>query len=135
MAANESAPTPSFVDVFTGLDAGDQDAARRLYERFVDQLIRLASRKLKYQLGSGADPESVAHSVFESFFEGMHQKQFELRNWGMVFGLLAHITFRKCMRRKRSEMQARRNPGGRQVNMEDWEAAAGTPGPAEEALV
>ncbi|MBY0512838.1 MAG: hypothetical protein K2P78_02885 [Gemmataceae bacterium] len=133
--ADHQPPTQSFLDVFTGLDAGDQDAARRLYERFVDQLIRLAARKLKYQLGSGADPESVAHSVFESFFEGMQQKQFELRNWGMVFGLLAHITFRKCMRRKRAEMQARRNPGGHQVELPDWEAAAGSPGPQEEAMV
>jgi RNA polymerase sigma factor (sigma-70 family) len=127
--------TPSFADVFAGLDHGDQEAARKLYERFIDQLIRLAGRKLKYQLGSAADPESVAHSVFESFFEGVQRKRFELRNWGMVFGLLAHIAFRKCLRRKREEMQGRRIPGGKLNPLEGWEVVTAAPGPEEEAMV
>ena len=135
MPSEPNSPTPSFADIFAGLELGDQEAARKLYERFIDQLIRLASRKLKFQLGSGADPESVAHSVFESFFEGVSRKQFELRNWGMVFGLLAHITFRKCLRRKRREMQERHIPGGKLLAIDDWEAINPTPGPEEEAMV
>ena len=125
----------SFEQLWGGLNSGDQEAARKLYERFVDQLIRLATTKLKYQLGSNADPESVAQSVFQSFFEGLQRHQFEARSWGMVFGLLSHITFRKCLKRKRAEMQARRNPGTPVSPLGEFEAAAGSPGPAEQAMV
>lgn len=135
MSTTPHAPSPSFDQLWAGLNAGDQDAARKLYERFIDQLIRLAAKKLKYQLGSHADPEDVAHSVFESFFEGLQGRAFEARNWGMVFGLLAHITFRKCLKRKRSEMQARRNPGAPVGPLDAIEAATASPGPAEEAMV
>jgi RNA polymerase sigma factor (sigma-70 family) len=135
MPDEPTSPSPSFAEVFAGLERGDQDAARSLYERFIEQLIRMAGRKLQNKLVSRADPESVAHSVFESFFDGVNRKRFELRNWGMVLGLLAKITLRKCLRRKRQEMQARRFPGAKLNPLEEWEAIAATPGPDEEAMM
>ena len=127
--------SPSFDHFWASLNAGDKDAARIPYERFIDQLIRLATKELKFKLGSQADPESVAHSVFESFFEGVQENKIEARNWGMVFGLLAHITFRKCLKRKRAEMRDRRNPGKPIAPLDEIQAATASPGPAEMAMM
>jgi len=126
--------TPSFDNVMAGLNAGEQDAAKKLYERYIDQLVRLAGRKLDRKLGARVDPESVAHSVFESFFEGIKNAEFELNNWGMVFGLLAHITFNKCLNRKRFHTQQKRDPGV-VVSFDDWQAVATQPGPVDEAVM
>lgn len=129
------APDSSFAEIVAGLIGGDQEAARRLYVRFVDDLVRLAGRRLRYQLGSRADPESVAHSAFESFFRGVAGGRVEVRNWGMVYGLLAHITFRKCLKRKRHESRVRRAGEAASVSLGDWEAAAAQTGPDEEAML
>jgi DNA-directed RNA polymerase specialized sigma24 family protein len=69
--------------------------------------------------------------VFESFFEGIQDHKIEARNWGMVFGLLAHITFRKCLKRKRAEMRDRRNPGKPVAPLDEIQAATANPGPSE----
>jgi RNA polymerase sigma-70 factor, ECF subfamily len=135
VSPDHAPPSPSFLEVWAGLAAGDQDAARHLYERFIDHLVRSAAARLKYRFGSGADPESVAHSAFESFFEGVKADRYEFRNWAAVFGLLSHITFRKCLRRKRAETRQRRDPGAPVAPLGDWEAATAAPGPDEEAMV
>jgi DNA-directed RNA polymerase specialized sigma24 family protein len=126
--------TPSFDHIMAGLSVSDQDAAKKLYERYIDQLIRLAARKLDRKLGARVDPESVAHSVFESFFEGLQKAEFELHNWGMVFGLLAHITFNKCLNRRRFHTQKKRD-AGLVVSFDDWQAVATQPGPVDEAVM
>lgn len=126
--------TPSFDHIMAGLTTGEQDAARKLYERYIDQLISLAARKLDRRLGARVDPESVAHSVFESFFEGVQKEEFQLHNWGMVFGLLAHITFNKCLNRKRHHTRQKRD-GGPHVAFDDWQAVAAQPGPVDEAIM
>lgn len=126
---------PSLADCLTRLSEGDQAAARQIYERFVDRLIHLAARRLDRQLGAKADPESVAHSVFESFFERQQAGQFSLHNWGMVFGLLSHITFRKCLSRNRDLRREKRGGDADAVSFEDWQKAAAAPGPDEAAMV
>lgn len=126
-------PDPtSFDEVLAGLNAGDQEAARRIHERFVDGLIRIATQRLGRDLGPRADPESVAQSVFLSFFTRQRRGEYQLFSWAMVFGLLAHITFRKCLNRVRYHGQAKRDPGTL-IAFEDWQAAAGGPSPADEA--
>jgi DNA-directed RNA polymerase specialized sigma24 family protein len=52
----------------------------------------------------------------------------------MVFGLLAHITFRKCLNRKRFHTQQRRD-AGLVVSFDDWQAVATQPGPVDEAVM
>jgi hypothetical protein len=127
-------PSESFEKVMAGLAVGDQQAARRLYERFIDRLIVLAARKLDKTLGAKVDPESVAVSVFESFFDRHGRGEFAFDNWGMVLGLLSHITFRKCLNRNRDRRAAKRDET-RAVAFADWQAAAAGPGPAEEAML
>ncbi|WP_165247689.1 RNA polymerase sigma factor [Paludisphaera soli] len=129
-----SDPDPSFQIVLDALDAGDQDAARAIYERFVDRLVALAARKLDRRLGAKVDPESVAQSAFESFFKRRGRGEYQLRDWGMVYGLLSHIAFRKCLNRNRDQRRLRRD-ASRDVAFEDWQAADRGPGPEDEAAM
>lgn len=126
---------PSLAECLHRLSAGDQAAAREVYERFVDRLVHQAARRLDRGLGARADPESVAHSVFESFFERHQAGDLVLHNWGMVFGLLSHITFRKCLNRNRDLRREKRGGAAAALSLEDWHLAAAAPGPDEEAMV
>jgi RNA polymerase sigma factor (sigma-70 family) len=134
MPPDTTPPTPSFVDAWAGLRAQDQDAARRVYERFVNQLIAIAAKRLNCR-ATVADPESIAHSVFESFFAGVRKGKFEFRNWAAVLGLLAHITFKKCYHRVRDANRVKRSPGAKVYPLEDWEAVGRSLGPDEEAIM
>lgn len=129
-----SVASPSFDHIFEGLEAGQQEAAGRIYYRFVDALIRLATCKLDPRLGAKADPESVAQSVFQSFFARQNRDEFSLHNWGQVYGLLTHITLRKCLNRNRDLRRQKRNETGH-VTFEDWQKASAGPGPEDEAAV
>lgn len=71
-------------------------------------------------------------SVFESFFDGQARGEFALHNWGMVLGLLSHITFRKCLNRNR-DRTAKKRDETRTVPFEEWQRAAGGPLPEDEA--
>ncbi len=73
-------------------------------------------------------------SVFESFFDGHRKGEFTFHNWGMVLGLLSHITFRKCLNRNR-DGRAQKREAGRGLTLEDWRAATADPGPDQVAMV
>ncbi|HEV3435993.1 MAG TPA: ECF-type sigma factor [Gemmata sp.] len=116
------------------LDGGNQEAARQLYERFIDRMVALAAKTLDKSLGAKVDPESVALSVFESFFEGRRKGEITLHNWGMVLGVLSHITFRKCLNRNR-HLRTQKRDASVEVPFEDWRKATAEPGPAETAIL
>lgn len=124
----------SFDQIFTGLEAGQQEAAGKIYYRFIDALIRFASTKLDPKLGAKADPESVAQSVFQSFFGRHHRDEFSLHNWGQVYGLLTHITLKKCLNRNRDLRRQKRDETGH-ISFEDWQHVGMGPSPEDEAMV
>lgn len=131
---SNSAASQSFDNLFEGLEGGQQEAAGKIYYRFIDALVRLAATKLDPKLGAKADPESVAQSVFQSFFARQNREEFSLHNWGQVYGLLTHITLRKCLNRNRDLRRQKRDETGH-VTFEDWQKASGGPGPEDEAMV
>jgi hypothetical protein len=61
-----------------GLKLGDEDAARRLWDRYFDDLVRIARTKLRAtkRLGGDEDEEDAALSAFDSFCEGAARGQF-----------------------------------------------------------
>ncbi|HQR08567.1 MAG TPA: ECF-type sigma factor [Gemmatales bacterium] len=131
---SHSVASPSFDNLFQGLEAGQQEAAGKIYYRFVDGLVRLATTKLDPKLGAKADPESVAQSVFQSFFARQDRDEFSLHNWGQVYGLLTHITLKKCINRNRDLRRQKRNETDH-VTFEDWQKAGSGPGPEDEAML
>jgi RNA polymerase sigma-70 factor (ECF subfamily) len=87
---------PSIEALANRLRAGDQDAAARVFRRYVHRLIGLASRRLDPLIRTKTDPEDVVQSVFRSFFDRQRQGQFELNNWEDLWSLLVVMTLRKC---------------------------------------
>lgn len=131
---SNSVASPSFDQLFEGLESGQQEAAGKIYYRFIDALVRLAATRLDPKLGAKADPESVAQSVFQSFFARQNRDEFSLHNWGQVYGLLTHITLRKCLNRNRDLRRQKRDETGH-VTFEDWQKASAGPGPEDEVMV
>lgn len=128
---------PAFASVFRQLSAGDQEAARLIYQRFVHELVALAGRRLDRRLGAKVDPESAVQSAMKSALADIGR--FELAGWDDVYALLAHITVRKCLNRNRDQRRKKRLPhrpdGGpaAEVTLGDWEPLRRQPTPDEEA--
>jgi RNA polymerase sigma-70 factor (ECF subfamily) len=89
----------SFADLIARLQAGDDAAARRLFERYQARLIALAHDHLSRRLAGKVDSEDVLQSVFKSFFVGHRAGKYELDSWNRLWGLLTKITLHKCINR------------------------------------
>lgn len=96
------------------LEAGDEDAARLLWERYYRELVELARARFGTTPRRVADEEDVALSVLRCLYEGAARGQFaELVNRGELWQLLAAITGRKVIDQQRRLTQQKR--GGGQV--------------------
>ncbi len=61
---------------FARLKAGDAQAGRELWLRYLDRLVRLGRRKLSGAARRVADEEDVALSAFHGFLRGVEQGRF-----------------------------------------------------------
>ena len=136
------AASDSFTDVMTRLRAGDEAAAREVFQRFVRNLVRLARRQFDAVLRRKVDPEDVVQSAFKSFFFRYGIGKLEVHDWDNLWGVLTIITLRKCLDRVEYHHAERRNvqreaaaqPGT--VGTEPWwEAVAREPRPEEAAVL
>ena len=81
-----------------GARAGEGEAAQRLWERYFQQLVHLARRRLQTRRrGAVADEEDVALSAFDSFCRGVERGRFPLLNdRDDLWKLLVVLTVRKA---------------------------------------
>jgi RNA polymerase sigma-70 factor (ECF subfamily) len=86
----------SFADWLRRLRAGDDAAARAVFQRFARRLIGLARRQFHASLKYKVDPEDVVQSAYKSFFRGFDEGKLTVGNWDGLWGLLTLITLRKC---------------------------------------
>jgi RNA polymerase sigma-70 factor (ECF subfamily) len=86
----------SFAELLARLRAGDDAAARVVFQRFAHRLIALARREFHASLKYKVDPEDVVQSSFKSFFRRFDEGKLEVGNWDGLWGLLTLITLRKC---------------------------------------
>ena len=94
------------------LEAGDEDAARLLWERYYRELVELARARFGATPRRVADEEDVALSVLRCLYEGAARGQFaELVNRGELWQLLAAITGRKVIDQQRRLTQQKRGGG------------------------
>jgi DNA-directed RNA polymerase specialized sigma24 family protein len=94
------------------VEAGDEDAARRLWERYHGELVELARARFGTTPRRVADEEDVALSVLRCLYEGAARGQFaELVNRGALWQLLATITGRKVIDQQRLLNQQKRGGG------------------------
>jgi DNA-directed RNA polymerase specialized sigma24 family protein len=94
------------------LRAGDAQAARRLWERYYENMVDLARRKLSRTPCHWADEEDVALSAFKSFCHGAANGRFpdEITHdnlWRLLFALTA----RKAVDLTRRVTRQKRNTG------------------------
>jgi RNA polymerase sigma-70 factor (ECF subfamily) len=91
--------------------AGDQDAARVLFDSYVERLLPLARRRISQRLASRVDAEDIVQSVFRTFFARLKDDQFEINSQDDLFRLLVRITVHKTLRQIAHHRAAKRNPG------------------------
>jgi DNA-directed RNA polymerase specialized sigma24 family protein len=112
---------------FGALKDGDRDAARQLWERYFERLVRLARRWLRGARRRAADEEDVALSALNSFFRGAARGRFpDLGDRYGLWPLLVIITARKAGKLLRQERAAKR--GGGKVRGRSALAGAAAPG-------
>jgi DNA-directed RNA polymerase specialized sigma24 family protein len=107
---------------------GDADeAARRLWERYFEQLVRLARARLRDAPRQHADEEDAALSAFGSLCRGVADGRFpRLAGRDELWRLMVTITARKAADQVTREGRQKR--GGRRVVGEAALAAAGPGG-------
>ena len=110
-------PQGSVTHWIGALKAGDDEAAQRLWERYFDELVRLARAKLGGLPRGEADEEDVALSAFHSFCRGAARGRFpRLDDRHDLWPLLVTITARKVL--DQAERLNRKKRGGGRVRGE-----------------
>jgi DNA-directed RNA polymerase specialized sigma24 family protein len=94
------------------LEAGDQDAARLLWQRYYRELVELARARLGQTPRRIADEEDVALSVLRCLYEGAAKGQFAaVVNRQELWQLLATVTVRKVIDQQRLLKKQKRGGG------------------------
>jgi RNA polymerase sigma factor (sigma-70 family) len=91
--------------------AGDERAAKELFDTYVDRLMALARRRISQRLASRVDPEDIVQSVFRTFFGRVKAGKFQFQDQDDLCKLLVRITINKTMRQVDFHTAAKRNPG------------------------
>ena len=126
-------------------ESGDE-AARRLWERYLPRLLTLARRHLDRRIRVLQDEEDVAQSMGRSFFRRLRRGDFDLADRDALWALLVTITLNKArgaadrhFAEKRDVRRARPLPpseeGRSGAALEPLAAEAADPTPAEAAAL
>jgi DNA-directed RNA polymerase specialized sigma24 family protein len=108
---------------------GDQEAAQKLWERYFQQLVRLARDRLGRMPRAGFDEEDVAAIAFASFCSGAEEGRFpSLSDRQDLWQLLIAITGHKAIDAIRTETRKKR--GGGKVQNQGWRGGDDDEGPA-----
>jgi RNA polymerase sigma-70 factor (ECF subfamily) len=90
--------------------AGDEAAARQLFDLYVERLMALARRRISQRLNSRVDPEDVVQSVFRTFFGHLKEGHFQIQDQDDLSKLLVRITVHKTLRQIAFHKAAKRDP-------------------------
>lgn len=102
---------------------GDEDAAKRLWDRYFSRLLELAKSHLRSASKRVADEEDVVLNTLESVLTGAKNDKFPLlNNREDLWGLLLVITARKAANQKKHQRRLRRG-GGKQRGESVFESA------------
>jgi DNA-directed RNA polymerase specialized sigma24 family protein len=100
----------SITHCIPGLKAGDEGAARLLWDRYFAELVLLARARLGHEQRAVADEEDIALSAFQSLCAGVaHDRFARLSDREDLWKLLATITCRKVLDQVRHLHQRKRD--------------------------
>src|SRR5262249_61947857 len=85
----------TFARLMEQLRAGEDGAARAVFERYAGQLVALARRQTDERRAGKVSPEDVVQSAFKSFFVRQRAGRLDVGSWQGLWGLLTLITLRK----------------------------------------
>lgn len=88
---------------------GDQNAARQLFDHYVNRLLPLARLRLSQRLASRVDPEDIVQSVFRTFFKRLKAGEFHIQEADDLCKLLVRITMHKTLRQVAFHKAGKRN--------------------------
>ncbi|MBY0513987.1 MAG: hypothetical protein K2P78_08770 [Gemmataceae bacterium] len=93
-------------DLVSRFRAGDEAAARELYDRFAGEMRNMVCRQLAKGRSRGVhDSEAVLQSAFRSFFSAIKKPAFDAAR-ASVGGLLNRIVYRKACKTLRRRVPA-----------------------------
>lgn len=94
------------------LQGGNSEAEQRLWDRYFEQMVRIAQAKLSPAARGAVDGEDVALSAFHSLFKGIDQGKFpQLRDRNDLWRILVTITVRKSWKQTRNQSRMKRGGG------------------------
>jgi DNA-directed RNA polymerase specialized sigma24 family protein len=128
MEAEDRGSVTHWIDA---LRAGDAEAARQLWRRYFEELVRLVRSRLRSTAGGMADEEDAVLSAFDSLYAGMAQGRFpDLADRDDLWRLLVTIAARKALNQRRRESRQKRGRG----HVLQASALATGPGPEADEL-
>lgn len=128
---------PGDESLFDRACGGDEEAARQLYERYVDRLLAVARRRIGERLARRVDADDIVQSAFRTFFRRAREGKFVLSERDDLCKLLTRITLNKTLRQANHHRAARRDVNrDNQAGPESEEAVARVlaKGPTPEAI-
>jgi RNA polymerase sigma-70 factor (ECF subfamily) len=104
-------PTDDDRDLIAAYKAGSESAARQLFDRYCEKLMRCARRRIGQKMASRIDPEDAVQSAFRTFFARVKTDRFFFEGESDLFKLLVRLTVNKTLRQIAHHRAAKRNPG------------------------
>ena len=102
-------PRGDDLELIAEFQAGSEAAARELFDKYCERLMRLASRRIGQRLTSRVDPEDVVQSVFRTFFTRARNDEFSFHEQDDLLKLLVRLTVNKVLRQVAHHRPAKRN--------------------------
>jgi RNA polymerase sigma-70 factor (ECF subfamily) len=87
----------------------DTSSFGRLFDKYSDQLVRLASQNIHPALKKRFDGEDVVQSAFRTFFRRQQEGKFQVEREQQLWRLLVTITICKTRSAARRHLAAKRN--------------------------
>jgi len=114
-----SEPRSEDLELLAAFKGGSESAARELFDKYCERLMKLARRRIGQRMTSRIDPEDVLQSAFRSFFGRVKNDEFSFHGEDDLFKLLVRITVHKTLRQIAFHRAAKRNPELEAVNAVD----------------
>ena len=112
MNSDSSLCRSSVSDWLDSVKQGSDSAAQKIWERYVEQLVREANQRLGTLPNGCADGEDVAQEAFTSFFRGIADGRFpQLDDRDDLWQILIVLTSRRANDYQRRELAQRRGGG------------------------
>src|SRR5438445_9455467 len=97
---------PVLVDLWR---AGNEEAARQIFDRYVDRLMAVARGRISERLQSRFGPEDIVQSVFRTFFSHARKGDFSISDQDDLCKLLMRITVHKVLSQVAFHQAAKRD--------------------------